>query len=664
MSEEDNILEKIYIGVSSYLEFIKDFKHVKNDDVIAGEKNNNKNVNFSYTIRPYNLECYIIDKKYFDEFRKSINFNELIKILNDINEETKKKFKEELKKYLIKYPYKSNSESIKFYSKEEEIKEIVKNFNNYSFVNRGILCDAMDVPISKLEGKMFRASKNGNNTSLLSVSNFYTLTINIEKINQENKIINTNKESVKNAIKEYKNLYYVEEVTKKVFVLLYFFERNIQKKIKREIKDIYNFKKYYLINNEWLNEYKEFFMYDFIKKKLDNEYKDSDYSYKKIKNSLDKVVKDKIGQIGLYNETKLPLYIRNANNLECKNEKYSIDILKDVYGQETLEREQKENIYTPNDFYIIDEYTYNLLTQEEFFYNFDNKISNKTSFDALLGNNQIIIINKIDKENNEKYKYSNDCLIFANNYLKEDGNEGKNINGKFILEYILNFVKDDSFYNNLENIIKGGLKHFITSKNLNLDDDNLEQNIKDEKQNIIGKFINIRLDEEVIKKLSFKNNQIEEKKIENKDNKNSIIIEKNEEINNKENYNNINSNNNNNIINNNKDNNNNKEIEIKDENEKPNNCTQMNENERGNKSEEIINNDKILSLTEKYNILIKNKSWEEADSLVKNCLNLIFEQIVDNKNIENLEIENLTPDEINKQLKNNNKFLTEIIIIT
>ena len=72
MSEEDNILEKIYIGVSSYLEFIKDFKHVKNDDVIAGEKNNNKNVNFSYTIRPYNLECYIIDKKYFDEFRKSI----------------------------------------------------------------------------------------------------------------------------------------------------------------------------------------------------------------------------------------------------------------------------------------------------------------------------------------------------------------------------------------------------------------------------------------------------------------------------------------------------------------------------------------------------------------------------------------------------------------
>jgi len=664
MSEEDNTLEKIYIGVSSYLEFIKDFKHVKNDDVITGEKNNNKNVNFSYTIRPYNLECYIIDKKYFDEFRKSINFNELIKILNDINEETKKKFKEELKKHLIKYPYKSNSESIKFYSKEEEIKEIVKNFNNYSFVNRGILCDAMNVPISKLEGKMFKASKNGNNTSLLSASNFFTLTINIEKINQENIIINNSKESAKNTIKEYKNLYYVEEVTKKVFVLLYFFERNIQKKIKREIKDIYNFKKYYLINNEWLNEYKEFFMYDFIKKKLDNEYKDSDYSYKKIKNSLDKVVKDKIGQIGLYNETKLPHSIRNANNLECKNEKYSIDILKDVLGQETLEREQKENIYTPNDFYIIDEYTYNLLIQEEFFYNLDNKISNKTSFDVLLGNNQIIIINKIDKENNEKYKYSNDCLVFANNFLKENENEGKNINGKFILEYILNFGKDDSFYNNLENIIKGGLKHFITNKILDLDNVNLEQNIKDKKQNIIGKFINIRLDEEVIKKLSFKNNQIEEKKIENKDNKNSIIIEKNEEINNKENYNNINSNNNNNIIIiNNKDDNNNKEIDNKNENEKPNNFIQMNENKKRNKSEVVINNNIILNQTEKNNFNINNKSGNEADSLVKNCLNLIVEQIVDDKNIENLEIENLTPDEINKQLKNNNKFLTEIIIM-
>ena len=530
MSEEDNILEKIYNGISSYLKFIKHFKQVKNDDVIMSEKNDNANSKFSYIIRQYSLECYIIDKIFFDEFRKSINFNELIKILIDINEETKKKFKEELRKHLVKNPYKSNSQLIKFYSKEEEIKEIVKNFNNYSIVNKEILCDAMDVPISKLEGKMFRSSKNGNNTSLLSVSNNFTLTINIDKMKQENKIINTKKENIKeikeikdNSIKEYKNLYYVEEITKKIFVLLYFFERNIKNKIKRDIKDIYNFKKYYLINNNWMKEYKEFFMYDFIKKRLDNEYKDSDNSYKKIKNSLDNVVRDKIGQIRLYNETKLPHFIRNANNLECKNENYLIYIFKDNNQQETLEREQKENIYTPDDFCIIDEYIYNLLIQEEFFYNLD-KIGNKISFDVLLGNNQIIIKNKIDIENNEKYKYSKDYLVFSDVHVEKNGIEGKDVNGKYNLEYILNYGEDDYFYNNLENIIKEGLENFITNKSLNVNEVNLEQNIKDEKQNIVGKFINIRLNEEAIKKFSIRNNQIEEQKIENKDDNNNIIL--------------------------------------------------------------------------------------------------------------------------------------------
>ena len=688
MSEEDNILEKIYNGISSYLKFIKYFKQVKNDDVIISKKNDNANSKFSYVIRQYNLECYIIDKIFFDEFRKSINFNELIKILNDINEETKKKFKEELKKHLVKNPYKPNSQLIKFYSKEEEIKEIVKNFNSYSIVNKEILCDAMDVPISKLEGKMFRASKNGNNTSLLSVSNNFTLTINIEKIKQENKTINAKKENIKeikdikdNTIKEYKNLYYVEEITKKIFVLLYFFERNIRNKIKRDIKDVYNFKKYYLINNEWMNKYKEFFMYDFIKKKLDSEYKDLDYSYKKIKNSLDNVVRDKIGQIRLYNETKLPQFIRDAENLECKNEKYSIYIIKDDNQQETLEHEQKENLYTPDDFFIIDEFTYNLLIKEEFFYNLD-KIGNKISFDVLLGINQIFIKNKIDKENNEKYKYSKDYLVFSDKHIEENGNEGKDINEKYNLEYILNFGKDDYFYNSLGNIIKEGLENFITNKNLDVNEANLEQNIKDEKQNILGKFINIRLNEEVIKKLSIKNNQIEEQKIENKDDNNYIKIKNNEEMNYKDNYNKIIDNNiigNNNIYINNSNNNNNnkyninyidnnniinnKEILIKDENEKHNNSTKRDNNGKIKKSKTVINNNKISNKNKESNIHI-NKILDKSDSMLDNFLNLIFEQIVDDITIENLEIENLVPNEINTQLENNNQFLTEIIIMS
>ena len=88
MSDAENNIEKISEGVISYMEFLKLFKTVKNDDIYSQEFDKNK---FTYIFRQFELEFYIIDKKYFDEFRKSINFNILINLLNPINEENKKK---------------------------------------------------------------------------------------------------------------------------------------------------------------------------------------------------------------------------------------------------------------------------------------------------------------------------------------------------------------------------------------------------------------------------------------------------------------------------------------------------------------------------------------------------------------------------------------------
>ena len=88
MSDFENSVEKISEGVFSYLEFLKLFKKVKNDDIFSQEFNKNK---YIYIFRQFELEFYIIDKEYFDEFRKSINFNELIQLLNPIDEDNKKK---------------------------------------------------------------------------------------------------------------------------------------------------------------------------------------------------------------------------------------------------------------------------------------------------------------------------------------------------------------------------------------------------------------------------------------------------------------------------------------------------------------------------------------------------------------------------------------------
>ena len=182
MSDFENNVEKISEGVISYLEFLNLFKKVKNDDIFSHEFDKNK---FIYIFRQFELEFYIIDKQYFDEFRKSINFNELITLLNPIDEDNKKKFKIELKEHLDKNPFISNGDKIELYSEINEMKELVKNFNNYSFINKELL-NAMGVPESKLEGKMIKISRNGKNTSLLSISHNYILSIEIEKKKENN----------------------------------------------------------------------------------------------------------------------------------------------------------------------------------------------------------------------------------------------------------------------------------------------------------------------------------------------------------------------------------------------------------------------------------------------------------------------------------------------
>ena len=92
--------EKIADSIISYLEFIKKFKEIKKDDIITNKQNNNSNSKFIYTFRNFNIECYIIEKKVFDNFKEKVNFKEITLILDPINDDNKKKFIKALKEYL------------------------------------------------------------------------------------------------------------------------------------------------------------------------------------------------------------------------------------------------------------------------------------------------------------------------------------------------------------------------------------------------------------------------------------------------------------------------------------------------------------------------------------------------------------------------------------
>ena len=134
MSEEPKkiSIEKIVNGIISYLEFEKKFKTVQPDNIISNKQNDKSNLYFVF--RDFKLECYMIEEKYLNQFKEAINFNQLSPLLDPKNE-NKAKFKEELEKYLQLNPYVLNTDDIQIYSKEEDMKKIIKNFNDYIFVN-------------------------------------------------------------------------------------------------------------------------------------------------------------------------------------------------------------------------------------------------------------------------------------------------------------------------------------------------------------------------------------------------------------------------------------------------------------------------------------------------------------------------------------------------
>ena len=648
LNENNNNIEKITNGVISYLQFLKKFKTKISDLVITNEQNPNSRLNMSYIIREFKLDCYIIDKKNFDYFRSSINFNELAQILNTINEENKEKFKKELKQFLDKHPYTPKGTDIRIYSSSEELKEIVKNFNNYSFVNKELLFDVMGAPKSKIEESMLKVSKNEKNTSLYSFSGNFLLTINIEKKDKENqekiekKKIEVSTINIKQN-KKFKNLYYVDKITLKIMILLYANEKIIEKKIKNPIKNKYNFKKYYLINKDWLKEYKEFFLYDFVIKKIeeDPELNDPKYSYKNIKYNLENIVNKKIRQIPL-GDTEITEKMRNANNLFHKVE--SIQIKKEIIikgeGYVKQETESSQIIFTfidiPTEFELIDEETFKLLMQEEFFINFDDNIKDKLQYLVMFGNNTVIIKNKnINKI--ERLKAFKEYLIFSKKSLKKNINKEENIqNDSLIIDYLLDYGKEESFFSDFEIILKkNGLKEFMTSKDLDIYKLKFEQNIRDDKS-IYGKFINFNINEE---------------DIINEDNGNIINPIPNDNNKNESINNNINKNtnneiqngkiNDNNIINKNHNNNeekiqniNNKidvgiQNDIDDFHEKENN-NDTNENLLGSFIEIEKNNNKLIVKENDINYFKKVEEKINENKHIKNIkkyMNLKFKDI-------------------------------------
>ena len=196
------------------------------------------------------------------------------------------------------------------------------------------------------------------------------------------------------------------------------------------------------------------------------------------------------------------------------------------YIQETIEPEESNtSIEIPDEFELINEDIYELLSKEEFFYNNIEEDKDKIFYEILFGNNQIIIKNK-NNENNEN-NFLNTYLIYIYN------NEYQN-KEKYLLKYILDYENNSIFFDNFGNIIEEGLNNFISKNDININDFNLEQKIYDNKKNVLGKFVNIGIlsNDEILNIIDRKNSIINSNIILNKKNKEKYkkknVVSKNE----------------------------------------------------------------------------------------------------------------------------------------
>ena len=254
-------------------------------------------------------------------------------------------------------------------------------------------------------------------------------------------IIEKNKDSLK------------ENILKKL-ILLYANERHFLELLRKPIKDEYDTNEYYLINKNWIEEYKNKFNFNEIKKELDNMNLD-ELSYKGFCYNLENLAQsEKLSKIKI-------------NLLNDKNEFYNENNLQFLtYKQDFNNIPQIQNNICPKEFILLQENLFDLFYEDII----KDKLSfkNDYKFNILLGDNILFI-----QDNNDKLIY----YLFT-------------LDKTYELNYIFKFENSNIFYNEVKLFIKGkGLYNYIVERKIEYKKKMSIKDLFNEKDNIIGKYI-------------------------------------------------------------------------------------------------------------------------------------------------------------------------------
>ena len=216
-------------------------------------------------------EGYLISKKYLDYWKNFTNY-------------------EDLKNEIIYMDYQTAKKIIKKYRKNNKLKNYQEDASQYSFfspssfhssVNNGDKYALIDKPFWKLICSDEGLEEDGGVKYFIEKGKiiFYFGRLgNVEVYSNDNIIMNGKQLLIKsksiNNIDMNENDKEIEDESEdyelKKLLLLYAYEQEMKKKINNLQYKEKNYKKYYLISKDWIQEYKRYYHYDELSKMINN----------------------------------------------------------------------------------------------------------------------------------------------------------------------------------------------------------------------------------------------------------------------------------------------------------------------------------------------------------------------------------------------------------
>ena len=411
------------------------------------EKLNSKYNTIRKSINKEINEGYLIDKQYLDFWKIYTDYN-IIKnqIFCSDYKSSKKIIKEHRKKNKLKN-YQPDASQITFFSPSNFYKNIKFNGGQYVLIDKNfwqLICS--DELIEEEGGVKYYIEKGKIIFTFGQLGNIEIYT-NDNIINGTKKILNKSRnddesEDFGNKISnKQKNIddYYDEENEEegdsselKKLILLYAYEQELKNKINDLRYKDNNFKLYYLISKDWIQEYKKYYHYNELSKMINNRNdlknilnKGYNWAKKNIDYALSKISNKKPKE-------KFPKELKEQNTFFSDGNEINVD-------------DNNSNVTYWKDFEIVNEELKNLFSKsDENGYYFKGASSAK----ILINEGKIILDLSNDENNKEIYAFEigvigNKDMIFYEEYIFQyDDEKYKNNHFKIFKDDIYTFQRD------------------------------------------------------------------------------------------------------------------------------------------------------------------------------------------------------------------------------